>query len=138
MPKKVRMWYYNPSKPPKPKIDEFAKQGIKKKCDRFIDSVLKPRFVSNEQTTSDELFVIGIYSKWWRNYIYFHAKYQDDRSEAIEPTFDLKLVRMEYLEENKYDLAYFRHTGKWWVIFHEIPLEECFEAIEDMPHFHPI
>ena len=134
MPKKVRGWYYNP---PKQKVDEFAKEGIKKKCDKFIESVLKPRFISNEQSALDGSYVINIYSKWWRNFIYFYAKYQDTRSEAIEPTYDWKLARIEYLKENRYNLAYFRHTGKWWVIFYEIPLEECFEAIEDMPHFHP-
>jgi len=134
MPKKVRGWYYNP---PKQKVDKIAKEEIKKKCDKFIESVLKPRFISNEQSALDGSYVIDIYSKWWKNFIYFYAKYQDTRPEAIEPTYDWKLARIEYLKENKYNLAYFRHTGKWWVIFYEIPLEECFEAIEDMPHFHP-
>jgi len=134
MPKKVRGWYYNP---PKQKVDKFAKEGIKKKCDKFIESVLKPRFISNEQSALDGSYVIDIYSKWRKNFIYFYAKYQDTRPGVIEPTYDWKLARIEHLKEDKYNLAYFRHTGKWWVIFYEIPLEECFEAIEDMPHFHP-
>lgn len=137
MPKKGRGWYYNPPKPPKSKVDKFTKEEIKNKCDKFIESVLKPRFISNEQSILDNSYLIDIYSRWWTNFIYFHAKYQDNRPGAIEPTFDCKLARLEYLKENKYNLAYFRHTGKWWVIFYEIPLEECFEAIEDMPHFHP-
>lgn len=136
MTKKV--WYY---KPPKPKPDKLTKERIKERCDKFIESVLKPKFISNEQSAVDELNVIDIYSKWWRNFIHFYAKYRDTRpepgAEAVEPTSDLKLARIEYLGENKYNLAYFRHTGKWWVIFYEISLEECFEAIEDMPHFHP-
>jgi len=135
MPKKAWSWLYYNS--PKQKVDKFTKEGIKKKCDRFIESVLKPRFISNEQSALDGSNVIDIYSKWWKNFIYFYAKYQDTRPEAIESTYDWKLARIEYLKGDKYNLAYFRHTGKWWVIFYEIPLEECFEAIEDMPHFHP-
>lgn len=131
MPKKGGGWYYNP---PKQKVDDFAKERIKKKCDGFIEAVLKPRFISNEQKGTH---VIDIYSKWWGNYISLYAKYQDTRPRAIEPTYDWKLARIEYLADNRYNLAYFRHTGKWWVIFYEIPLEECFEAIEEMPHFHP-
>ena len=135
MPKKARSWYYNS---PKQKVDKFTKEGLKKKCDKFIESVLKPRFISSDQSALDlGSYVIDIYSKWWWNFIYFYAKYKDNRAEAIEPTYDWKLARIEYLKENKYNLAYFRHTGKWWVIFYEIPLEECFEAIEEMPHFHP-
>jgi len=135
MPKKVLGWYYNP---PKQKVDKSTKEGIKKKCDKFIESVLKPRFISNERSAFDRLHVIDIYSKWWQNFIYFYAKYKDARPQAIEPTFDWKLARIECgVKENKHNLAYFRHTGKWWVIFYEISLEECFEAIEDMPHFHP-
>ena len=134
MPKKVRGWYYNP---PKQKVDKSTKEEIKKKCDKFIESVLKPRFISNEQSALDEPYATDIYSKWWQNFIYFHAKNKDTRPQAIKSTYDWKLARIEYVEENKYNLAYFRHTGKWWVIFYEISLEECFEAIEDMPHFHP-
>ena len=135
MPKTVRGWYYNP---PKQKIDEFRKEEIKKKCDKFIESVLKPRFISSEQSASENSHLIDIYSKWWKNYIYFYAKYKDTRPQAIGPTYDWQLSRIEYnVKQDTYNLAYFRHTGKWYVIFYEISLEECFESIEDLPHFHP-
>ena len=134
MPKKVLGWYYTPSKP---KVDELTKERVKKECDAFIESVLKPRFITNEESSLDGTTLIDIYSKWWKNFIHINAIYQDTRPQAIKPSYDWKLARIEYMKENEYNLAYFRHTGKWWTIFYEIPLEECFEAIEDMPHFHP-
>ncbi len=138
MAKKV--WYFNSK--PNPKMDELTKKRIDERCGRFIESVLKPKFISSSNESSEldvpNTIVVDIYFKWWRNFIHFYAKYRDTRPEleAIG-TSDLKLARIEYLEEDKYNLAYFRHTGKWWKIFFGISLEECFEAIEDMPHFHP-
>ena len=135
MPRKVRGWYYNP---PKQKVDKATKEEIKRKCDKFIESVFKPKFISSEPATLDESYVVDIYSKWRGEFIYFYAKCKDTRPQAVEPTYDWKLARIEHSTgENKYNLAYFRHTGKWWTIFYENSLEECFEAIEDMPHFHP-
>jgi hypothetical protein len=39
--------------------------------------------------------------------------------------------------EKRCNLSYMRHTGQWWEIFRELSLNECIEAINDMPHFTP-
>ncbi|MEA3458903.1 MAG: hypothetical protein U9R21_09545, partial [Candidatus Thermoplasmatota archaeon] len=70
MPRKVRGWYYNP---PKQKVDKATKEEIKRRYDKFIESILKPRFISSESGTSDGSYVVDIYSKWRGEFIYLYA-----------------------------------------------------------------
>ena len=44
---------------------------------------------------------------------------------------------MEYIGNDKFNLAYMRHTGEWWEIYQELPLLECLSLITEEPHFIP-
>jgi hypothetical protein len=33
--------------------------------------------------------------------------------------------------------TYFRHTGKWWLLYSGLTLDECIETIRDHGIFHP-
>ena len=80
---------------------------------------------------------MDIFTKWYRNYFYFCAKYHNPGPNAISPFFETKFARMEYVAEDQFNLSYMRHTGQWWELFSGLSLNECIETIEDMPHFTP-
>jgi len=44
---------------------------------------------------------------------------------------------MEYVGNDRFNLSYMRHTGKWWEIYTELTMDECFTAISEEPHFLP-
>jgi len=56
---------------------------------------------------------------------------------AISPFVEDKFARLEYAGENRFNLSYLRHTGQWYELFREIPLEKCLKEIKEMPHFMP-
>ncbi|MCK4613483.1 MAG: hypothetical protein KAU14_01670 [Thermoplasmata archaeon] len=110
---------------------------MKEAADEFVESVLRPKIVEPEPEDKRFSYLVDIYTKWYRSYFYFYAKYHSPGPNAREPFFDAGFARMEYVCEDKFNLSYMRHTGKWWEIFTELSLEECLETIREMPHFNP-
>ncbi len=64
--------------------------------------------------------------------------YEDKREDVIRPTFENKYARIEFLKEEKHNLAYFRHTGKWWTTEYEITLKKALSEIKTNAVFWPM
>ena len=48
-----------------------------------------------------------------------------------------RFARMEYTGQDRFNLSYMRHTGKWWEFYEGLSLDECLVVIRDEPHFAP-
>ena len=91
-------------------------QAITTACERFIDDVLKPRFLSEIQPTEFN-YCVDILGKWHGNRYRFMQRYRNDRPDRyIEPEFVAPFARLEYIGQDRFDLAYFRHTERWWPV----------------------
>ena len=136
MAKSKKMWVYSPPKPPKPKVPESVKAEVEKKAIELVEFTLKPKI---EPPPKDECFnyLVDIYTKWHRNYLYFCSKYCSPDPNAISPHFETRFARLEYTGEDRFILSYMRHTGKWWELYEGLTLDECLKAIRDEPHFMP-
>jgi len=131
-----KTWVYAPKKA-KVKVSNDVKERVKKRADKFIDSVLKPNHLKPPPKDAQFNYIADIYSKWHRHFLYFCAEYHCPGENAIAPSFESKFARLEYLPGECYTLAYMRHTNQWLEINHDISLEEAFRQIEDGPHFIP-
>lgn len=78
---------------------------------------------------------IRVFTKWWRNFFYVMQEYKCPPEGYTAPGFEIGVSRMEFHAENSFDIAYFRHTGQWWVIAEGLTLEECLESVEKDPWF---
>lgn len=47
-----------------------------------------------------------------------------------------KFARLEFVESNTYNLAYYRHTGQWWTVDENVTAEFCIKNIKDNPLFY--
>ena len=137
MVKRKRSWTFESSRQPKPKVSDSIKAEIKRKCDEFVESILKPKHIIDPPKNNHYNYIVEIYTKWYRNYIYFCAKYHSPDPNAISPFFELKFARMEYVDKDQFNLSYMRHTNQWFEIFREQSIDECIESIDDMPIFIP-
>jgi hypothetical protein len=136
MAKKRKMWVYGPPKTPKPKVPAGVKVSVDRKATELVETVLKPKCIKSPP--DEELFnyVVDIYTKWYRNYLYFCAKYCCPGPNARSPYFESKFARMEYAGGNAcFNLSFMRHTGQWIGIYQDIPLDECLRAIRNDPWF---
>jgi len=120
-----------------PKIPDSIKSEIKVKANALINQVLKPKYLQPPPEDNDFNYLVDIFSKWYRGYFYFCSKYNCPSPNAMAPSFNSNFARLEYVDRDRFNLAYMRHTGQWFEIGFDLSLEECLEEIENLPHFMP-
>ena len=136
MAKKKPGWQrtWAPSKTDKPKVPDNLKKEVQTKADDLVEKVLKPKYIKPPPEGSEWNYPIDIWTKWNRSFFYFTSTWACPGPNAIAPTFENPFARMEYVDNRRFNLAYFRHTGEWWTIHKGLPLDECLELIgEDGP-----
>ena len=137
MAKQKKRWVYSPPKQPKSKVPDSLKVDVKTKADKLVESVLKPNHIKPPPEDAHFNYPVDIYTKWYQCYFYFCCTYHCPGPNAMSPSFESKFARMEYIGNSLFNLSYMRHTGKWWEIYTELSLDECFETISQEPHFLP-
>lgn len=120
-----------------PQVPDSVKRMLKEKADEIIETALKPEHIKPPPTDNGFNYLVDIYSKWYRHYFYFCAKYNCPSPNAISPSFEIKFARMEYVGNERFNLSYMRHTEQWWELYQELPMLGCLKLIVEEPHFMP-
>ena len=116
---------------------ESEKRTIGESCQVFIEQVLKPRFLPEICPTRFN-YPIEIFGKWHGGKYRFIQRFRSDREDALEPEFDSPFARLEYVSRDRFDLSYFRHTGRWWTVYRGVSLAEALSLLETEGIFHPV
>jgi hypothetical protein len=82
-----------------------------------------------------ENYIVNFYSKFYRGFFYLCAEYKAEYENRILDGFEEKFARLEFVETNRYNLAYYRHTGQWWTVENNVTPEFCLECITNNPLF---
>ena len=116
-------------------LAEHQKNEILNNCQPLIEHCKEIHI----QKESDKRFnyLIDIYLKWNRNYLYFCSKYKSEHPDRIADEFEEKTVRLEYIGNNGFNFSYMRHTGQWSLVACSLTLADCLEMIRDIPTFQP-
>ena len=118
-------------------LSESEKRAIGETCQAFIERVLKPRFLPEIRPTPFN-YPIDIFGKWHGGKYRFIQRFRSDREDALEPEFDSPFARLEYVSRDRFDLSYFRHTGRWWTVYRGVSLAEALSILEAEIIFHPV
>jgi len=140
MAKKQRMWVYCPPKPPAPKVSASTKALVQQKANELVKKVLKPKHIQPPPAPNEfqHNYIADIYTKWYHHYFYFCAKYNVPSPNALMPFFEAKFARLEYVKDNRFNMAFLRYTGNEWVeVYRDLSLEQCLRAVENDPYFEP-
>ncbi len=105
-------------------------QEVERRAQELITSTLKPRYLQPPPKKADLNYLVDISSKWRGPYFYFCSKYCSPGPRALSPFFESRFARLQYAGDERFNLAYFRHTGQWWEIMQLLSLEECLAEIE--------
>lgn len=130
-------WGYSPKKPEPPKAPEALKHKVETEANALIESVLRPQYVQPPPEDPQFNYIVDLSTKWYRSYFYFCSRRAVPGPNAIEPFFDAKFARLEYIGSDRFSLSAMRHNGQWMVIFPDLSLDECLTAVRDDPWFHP-
>ena len=75
MSKRQKRWVYSPPKSKKPQVPEGIKLEVSKAAENLIKTFLKSQYVQPPPEDKRFNYIVDIYTKWYRNYFYFCAKY---------------------------------------------------------------
>lgn len=100
-----------------------------------MDEVLRPRFVRPPPGEPGFNYVVDVYTRWYRGYLYFCATYACPGPNAISPSFEARFARLEYAGGEQFPLAFMRPTGEWIELYRDLALEAAFAALRDDPFF---
>ncbi|MFH0825207.1 MAG: hypothetical protein V2B18_20845 [Pseudomonadota bacterium] len=140
MPKSRKVWMYcppKPKKPKKPKVPDSMKAELSRGAQQLIDEKLRPANVKPPPPNPQFNYITDLFTKWYQSYFYFCATYACPFPDAITPTFETRFAGMGYLGQDRFNLAYMRHTGQWVELYPSLMMDECLKSIEEEPHFIP-
>ncbi|MFM7590698.1 MAG: hypothetical protein ACKO85_02800 [Isosphaeraceae bacterium] len=134
MSNKRGQWVHTP---PKPTVSPAFKQHVQKQANEFVETILKPEFVKSRPLEDEWKYLSDITAKWHGSFFYFCSIYTCTGPNALAPGFESKFARLEYKGEDKFSIAFFRHTGQWWELGSGLSLEDCFSMITDDSFLQP-
>ena len=139
MAKRKKRWLPSPQKRPKPKVPDALKAELTQKANGLVETTLKPQKLQIDASAKEHGFnyVVDVYTTWWRNYFYFCSKYRSPSPRALSEHFEVRFTRMEYVGDRRFNLAYMRHTEKWWEVYQGLTLETSLDTIEKEQLFWP-
>ena len=135
-----KVWVYDPAgafRRSKALVPPNIQQEVERRAQELTTSTLKPRFVQPPPKKGEFNYLVDIYTKWRGPFFYFCSKYCSPGPRALSPFFESKFARLQYAGNERFNLAYFRHTGQWWELAQLLSLDECLSWIEEGGPFIP-
>lgn len=118
-------------------VPDSLRHEVSAKGEALVQSCLKPKFVLPPPEDLRYNYIVDLFTKWRGRYFYFMSKWASPGPDRIAPFFEVGFARLEYAGNQRFHLAYFRHTGKWWQVFDHLTLDEALEMIEKEGIFQP-
>lgn len=135
MPKTVRQWIYPPRRAKT--VSSSLKEELTAKAEEIIQTVFKPRYLIPPPHKPRFNYIVDIFTKWHKSCLYFCARYACPGPNAWSPFFEDSFARLTRMGNNRFNLAFMRHTGKWCEVFTDLTMEDAFSTICDDVLFHP-
>ena len=110
-------------------VDRWASAWLTKEFSRLLDLVAADLGPFN--------YPIEVFSEWRGKAFYLCARYRS-RSRRPEDDFVARSTRLTMTGFGRFDLAYFRHTERWFTVYRGMPASACFKEIEANEIFWPV
>jgi hypothetical protein len=116
------------------------KADIATQCERVITDTLKPKFLPEIRPTEFN-YPVDIFGKWRTSKYSFAVRYRSGFPENAGEEFDAPFARLDHCEDRfeatLFDLMWMRHTGRWWLLYPSISLEDALHHIATDGFFVP-
>ncbi len=118
-------------------ISDAEKAAVTVACERFINEVLKPRFLPAIRPTGFN-YPIDIHGRWHGARYRFIQRYRSGFRETMNEEFDAAFARLDWVGRDHFDVQWHRHTGAWYRLSRGLSLAEALNAIETDGLLHPL
>ena len=132
--KAVWAWVKTPQKTPASALDKTV---IEASFQDLLET-LRLRHCKAETAENDAslgFYAIEVYFKWHQRFLYICYNQRDAREGVIAPYWEYRIARIQCMSNTTFNLAYFRHTGKWEPIHEGFKIEDTKKAILHDPWF---
>lgn len=109
-------------------VDHWAEAWLATKFSRLLEDRARDPGPFN--------YAIEVFSEWRGKAFYLRGRFSA-RSRRREDDFVVRHARMTLSGFGRFDLAYFRHTGRWFTVFRGLTAAKCFKEIEGNEIFSP-
>ena len=123
--------------PPAGATRRVGKAVIVAACEAFIRDVLKPRFLPEIKPTEWN-YVIDIHGAWAAGRYRFMQRYRSGMEDNRGEEFDAPFARIDRMGQDRFDIYWMRHTGKWWRLHVGVTLVEALRILETDGVLHPV
>jgi hypothetical protein len=116
-------------------------QQLREQIDRWADAWIKKKFARALELRAADPgpfnYPIEVFSEWRGKAFYICAKY---RAKSPRPgdDFVVRSARMTLTGFGRFDLAFFRHTGRWITVYHALTAAESLKEMERNEVFWPM
>ena len=135
MAKSKKQWVWVKAKPSK--VPDALKRELSVKANALIEEYIRSEHVKPPPKNPRFNYIEDIFTKWRGRYFYFMAKYASPAPNRISPFFEVGFARLEFIGDNRFDLAYFRYTEKWWPVFSGLTVDEALDLVKSEGLFNP-
>ena len=134
MKKKSRkVWVFTP---PKATFTSEKKELYLAKLEAFLATEVRPHIKAPPATNPHRFnYRTGVSTRAKSRFLYITAQWASPHPKAISETFETNEFRFEFVGNDRFDVAYMRHTEKFFTISTDLSFEEALERIRTMPHF---
>ena len=110
-------------------IDRWAEQWLRQRFSRLLELRARDPGPFN--------YPIEVFGEWRGKAFYLCARYRA-RSRNPEDDFDVRKTRMTMTGFGRIDLAFFRHTERWFTVHRGLTASQCFTEIQANEVFWPV
>jgi hypothetical protein len=114
---------------------------LRGQIDRWAETWIKENFARGLAIRAADRgplnYPVEVFCEWRGTAFYICARYRS-RNRRPEDDFVVRSARMTLKGFGRFDLAFFRHTERWFTAFRGLTATECFEHIEGNEMFWPI
>jgi hypothetical protein len=136
--KKRQQFGWVPAKPSKPsKPPDDLKKLVTDRAQELIEQSLRAKYIEEEPRNPQFNYVVDLFTKWRGRFFYFMAKFACPGENAISPFFEVGFARLEYVGDERFNLAYCRYTEEWWTDSENVTLDRALKEVANSALFHP-
>ena len=104
---------------------------------RDLRSRLRPRFLPEIRPTEWN-YVVDIHGAWAAGRYRFMQRYRSGMEHNRGEEFDAPFARIDRMGQDRFDIYWMRHTGKWWRLHAGVTLAEALRILETDSVLHPV
>jgi hypothetical protein len=101
-----------------------------------VSNAAVPTLLQRQVDSWADAWLEAKFSEWRGKAFYLNVRYRA-RSRRPKDDFVVRHTRMTLTGFGRFDLAYFRHTDKWFTVCRGLTAAECFREIEGNEIFWP-